>query len=490
MAEKRRTPLMGWASWNCFRTDINEEKIKAQADALVATGLAECGYTYLNIDDGYFGGRNEDGELLFHKERFPNGMKVLADYAHSLGLKAGIYSDAGDNTCGYYYDGETKAGFNVGLYGHEEQDLRKLLVENDFDFIKVDWCGGLRLNLDEEEQYTKIGKLIDKISEEVGKSIVYNICRWQFPGEWATTVADSWRTGLDIFPSFESVMYQLDEIKPLAKFCRPGHVNDLDMMQIGNGLSLEEEKTHFAMWCMLSTPLMIGCDMRQISPETLEVLKNKELIAINQDKACLQAVVVKEYRDEEDTLRGEVWVKDLGEKSSCQKAVALLNRSNSPLEMAVSLEEMGLSGKLISIRDVCSYEDLAPTGKIMATVPARGVIVYRVCGENGCAVVDINAGLTYDERGFEQITEEAAREIMKKGGMLVDVRTAAEFEREHLDGAVNISYADIYTDAHRLLPDKEQVLIVYCATGKRSGQAKMRLDSVGYKEVYYLGGIY
>ena len=159
----RKTPVMGWASWNCFRTKISEKIMKEQADALISTGLADCGYIYLNMDDGFFGGRDDDGRLLMHKDRFPNGVKVIADYAHALGLTAGIYSDAGDNTCGFYYDNEDKSGFGVGLYGHEEDDLNMFLDEFGFDFIKVDWCGGLRLGLDPQEQYTKIGEIIDDI---------------------------------------------------------------------------------------------------------------------------------------------------------------------------------------------------------------------------------------------------------------------------------------------------------------------------------------
>jgi len=148
--DKRKTPIMGWASWNCFRTGISEEKIKGQADMLVRTGLAEHGYTYVNIDDGFFGGRDSAGKIIANAVRFPNGMKAVAEYIHGAGLKAGIYADGGDNTCGFYYDNEGHNGEKVGLYGYEEQDLRKYLLEWDYDFIKVDWCGGLRLGLDEE----------------------------------------------------------------------------------------------------------------------------------------------------------------------------------------------------------------------------------------------------------------------------------------------------------------------------------------------------
>ena len=238
----RKTPIMGWASWNCFRTNITEESLKAQIDALKATGLDKYGYTYFNIDDGFFGGRDKNGVLHFHKERFPNGIKVIADYAHQNGLQAGIYSDGGDKTCGHYYDNEGENGNNVGLYNHEEQDLKMYFEDFGFDFIKVDWCGGLNLGLDEKEQYTKISKIIDDIRERTGRCIVYNICRWHFPGEWAAEIADSWRTGADITPDFNSVINQIDNIKPLRKFCSPSHTNDLDMMQLGNGIALKKKK--------------------------------------------------------------------------------------------------------------------------------------------------------------------------------------------------------------------------------------------------------
>ena len=178
MSLYRKTPLMGWASWNCYRTNISEEILKKQMEALISTGLAECGYEYFNVDDGFFGGRDENGRLLFHEERFPNGIKVIADLAHEKGLKAGIYSDGGDNTCAFYYDNEGYNGIGVGLYQHEEQDLNMFLDEFGFDFIKVDWCGGVRLGLDEETQYTKISRIIDEIRHRTNRQLVYNICRW------------------------------------------------------------------------------------------------------------------------------------------------------------------------------------------------------------------------------------------------------------------------------------------------------------------------
>lgn len=482
----RKTPIMGWASWNCFRTNITEESLKEQIDALKATELDKYGYTYFNIDDGFFGGRGSDGTLKFHKECFPNGIKVIDDYAHKNGLKAGIYSDGGDMTCGYYYDNEGENGSDVGLYNHEDQDLKMYLEEFGFDFIKVDWCGGLRLALDEREQYTKISKIIDDVRKRTGRCIVFNICRWHFPGEWAAQIADSWRTGADITPDFNSVINQIDNIKPLRKFCSPGHVNDLDMMQLGNGMSIEEEKTHFAMWCMMSTPLMIGCNLTKIPKATLKILKNEELIAINKDKACKQAYVIKELR--QDTLLGEIWVKELF--GSKEKAIAFLNRSDKPIDMDLSLKDAGMCGKILSIRDLCERCDIESAENINITVNPHGTAVFRVKSESIVSVPDVNKELEYTKpKDIEEISLDKAGELMQNGAILIDVRSNNEYESGYLDGAINAPYTEIHVSISSLVPDKEQNIIVYCATGKRSVQAKYTLDYMGYKKVYYLGGV-
>lgn len=485
----RRTPLMGWASWNCFRTNINEKKIKEQMDALVDTGLAECGYTYANMDDGFFGGRAEDGRLQIHSGRFPNGIKVLADYAHEKGLKAGIYSEGGDKTCGFYYDQEGKNGMDAGLFGHEEQDLNMFLDEFGFDFIKVDWCGGIRLGLDEEEQYTKIGRIIDDIRHRTNRCLVYNICRWQFPGAWAAKVADSWRTGADICPNFASVLHQIDNIKPLARYCSPGHVNDLDMMQIGNGLSLEEERTHFSMWCMMSTPLMLGCDLTAISPETLEIVKNREMIAVNQDEACLQAYPVKEIYSEDGQLLGEIWIKDLGKKNSNEKAVAFLNRSQQTLTMELDLREAGLTGDILEVRDLWKHEDCACSTEMTVTAAPRAAEVYKIVSETSVETVNRWDRGEVTAKPLNRITMDRAKKLQEEGALLVDVREPEAYEKGHLEGAVNLPYYDIHGIAEQYAADKKQPLIVYCATGKRSSQSKNSLEYLGYGAVYYLGGI-
>lgn len=484
---RRKIPIMGWASWNCFRTNISEEILKEQADALVSTGLAECGYTYFNMDDGFFGGRGADGKVKIHPERFPRGIKVIADYAHSLGLKAGTYAEGGDRTCGFYYDNEGGNGNCVGLYGHEEQDLRMYLQEFGFDFIKVDWCGGLRMGLDEKTQYTKIGNIIDDIRNETGREIVYNVCRWQFPGEWVVDVADSWRTGADIQPEFSSVLHQIDNIKPLAKYCGPGHVNDLDMMQMGNGLSEEEEKTHFTMWCMMSTPLMIGCDLTKISEYTLHILKNKEMIAIDQDEACQQAYLTKQELSKNGQVLGEIWVKNLESIHSAKKAAAFLNRSEEVMIMNVCTTELGLKGDILSVRDVWKHENLKPEDTFEIQVPPHGVVVYVIQAEEAGE----ETNLYEDEKDLwgntnpqHLISEEEAKEFLSQGALLVDVRGLEEYEEEHLDGAINIPYVGIHAEASVYLKDKKQTILVYCKTGKRASQAAQSLKYLGYQNVY------
>ena len=185
-------PIMGWSSWNTYHVNISEELIKQQADALIKHGLKEAGYNYINIDDGFFGHRDETGKMHPHPDRFPNGMKVVSDYIHSLGLKAGIYSDAGDNTCGSIYDNDAN-GVGSGLYGHEQQDMDLYLKEWNYDFIKIDYCGGRELGLDEEKRYSTICQAIANTGRT---DVSINICRWAFPGIWAKRLARSWRISL------------------------------------------------------------------------------------------------------------------------------------------------------------------------------------------------------------------------------------------------------------------------------------------------------
>ncbi len=367
-----KTPLMGWASWNSFRVNINEKLIMEQADAMVTKGLKDAGYRYVNIDDGFFGGRNQKGELMAHPERFPNGMKALADYIHSKGLKAGIYSDAGINTCASFWDKDT-IGVGMGLWGHDEQDLMLMLINWQYDFIKVDWCGGEWLGLDEQTRYTQIGELI----REIRPDVVYNVCRWQFPGEWVCNVADSWRISGDIGNNYRSVMHIIDMNANLWKYSSPGHVNDMDMLQVGRGMSRDENKTHFSMWCMMNSPLMIGDDLRDISDETVEILTNRELIAINQDPLGYQA------RRVIDNGELEVWAKPLISTMSGKVAVALINRSVSNKMVTFNLDSVGLiADKGYVMRDLWNKKDykISNSNRQSFNVPSHGIVVLRLEG--------------------------------------------------------------------------------------------------------------
>lgn len=372
IADRPKTPVMGWSSWNNFHVDINEDIIKAQADFMVSSGMQDAGYTYVNIDDGFFGGRDAEGNLLAHTGRFPGGMRAVSDYIHSKGLKAGIYSDAGINTCASYWDKDT-VGVGMGLHGHEAQDLKLMLQEWNYDFIKVDWCGGEWLGLDEQTRYTQIGHLIRQIRPDV----VYNVCRWQFPGKWVVPLADSWRISGDITNTFASVMHIVDLNADLWKHASPGHVNDMDMLQVGRGMSYEEDKTHFSMWCMLSSPLLAGNDLRSMSPETISILTNEELIAINQDRLVYQA---RRLVDKGDL---EVWAKPLQSTRSGVVAVALLNRSGKTAAISIQPDSLGLdTAKGYTMRNLWVKKDYAVSTKkeVSFDVPAHGVVVLKVAG--------------------------------------------------------------------------------------------------------------
>lgn len=341
---------------------------------MVASGLKEVGYAYINIDDGFFGGRDENGNFLHHKQRFPNGMKSLADYIHAKGLKAGIYSDAGSNTCASYWYADT-IGTGMGLYGHDEQDLNLFLNEWKYDFIKIDWCGGESMGLDEELRYTAIGKIIRAINPDAK----YNVCRWKFPGKWVTQVADSWRISGDIDNTFWSILSIIDLNADLWMYASKGHYNDMDMLQVGRGMTYEEDKTHFTMWCMMHSPLLLGNDLTTISKETMEIITNKEIIALNQSSYVYQARRVMDYGEL------EVWAKPLVSTLSGEVAVALLNRSENTASISFDLESVGLNPlEEITVKDLWTKQTVpsALQNTISREVPAHGVVVLQIKGKS------------------------------------------------------------------------------------------------------------
>lgn len=369
-------PTMGWSSWNTYRVDISDSLICRQADAMLVLGLGLAGYTYINIDDGFFGGRDDAGQLKAHPSRFPSGLRPVVDHIHSLGFKAGIYSDAGRNTCGNFYDNDTIA-HGVGLYGHDDNDARFFFDEMGFDFIKIDFCGGdapqnsESLDLDERERYTAIRRAIDAVGRE---DVRINICRWGFPGTWVDSIGSSWRISHDINPSWESIKYIIAKNTPLSAYAGPGRYNDMDMLEIGRGLSAAEERTHFGMWCMMSSPLLIGCDMTAIPDESLRLITNPELIALNQDTLGLQA-----YPVVRDTAGVTLFVKDIESRGGLSRAVAIYNPSEMSHTFSFALDAIDLGGEA-RVRDLIARKALDPAsdGKITVEVGPHDTRILRL----------------------------------------------------------------------------------------------------------------
>ena len=371
-------PTMGWSSWNTYGVNINDALIRKQADAMVSKGLKRVGFDHINIDDGFFGGRNEEtGELLIHPTRFPNGLKPVADYIHSKGLKAGIYSDAGANTCGNMYNGDVLS-VNVGFYNYDQRDADFYFKECGFDFVKVDFCGGdapqnkQHLALDPQQRYTAICNAI----KNTGRGDVrLNVCRWNYPGTWVHDIAFSWRTTFDINDSWNSVKSILGENLYLSAYCYDGHFNDMDMLEVGRSLTAEEDKTHFGMWCIMNSPLLIGCDLTTIRTTALQLLRNTELIALNQDTLYQQAYPVAL------TNGCHVLVKDIETRNGTKRAFAIYNPNDDKRDATVSFKDICLEGN-VTLRDVFQKRDLGEfTGQYEVTVPAHGTRIYVAEGE-------------------------------------------------------------------------------------------------------------
>lgn len=367
------TPTMGWSSWNTYRVNISDEIICRQADAMTRNGLREAGYTYVNIDDGFFGGRDAEGNLLFHAERFPRGLKQVVEHIHSLGLKAGIYSDAGRNTCGNFWDKDA-AGAGVGFYGHDDADAKLYFNDLGFDFIKIDFCGGdpnqnsEGLDLDERERYTAIRRAIDGTGR---KDVRINVCRWAFPGTWVNSIGSSRRIAADIAPNRRSIKRIIDANRYLSAYAGEGHYNDMDMLEIGRGLSEAEERTHFAMWCIMSSPLLIGCDLTSIPEKSLALITNPEVIAIDQDPLGLQAY----QADEQNGV--QLFVKDIEILHGTVRAAALYNPTDTAATFVLDPARIDLGGN-INVRDLIAREDIGYTTHF--TIGAHDTALLRIEG--------------------------------------------------------------------------------------------------------------
>ena len=354
------TPPMGWNSWNCFRENVSEDKIKSIADAMVTSGMKEAGFEYIVIDDGWMTNeRDEDGHIIVDSTKFPNGIKAVADYVHSLGLKFGIYSAPGRYTCQKL----------MGSLGHEQTDANDYAAWG-VDYLKYDWCNypGTREEAANTpaEQCEAAYELMRDCLAKAGRPIllsVHSTCAGEreksFP--WVVEVAHMHRSGDDIKDNWDRMLYCLESTADLWQYAGPGFWNDPDMLEVGNttkerlwgGISdvkmtSEEYRTHFSMWCMVAAPLIAGNDLRSMTEEITEILTNEEVIAINQDILGKQA---RRIRDDGDI---EVWLKEL---SGNRVAVALLNRSSESADITINWDEIGVKGK-VKVRDVWLHENL------------------------------------------------------------------------------------------------------------------------------------
>ncbi|MBR0109522.1 MAG: glycoside hydrolase family 27 protein [Bacteroidales bacterium] len=373
------TPQMGWNSWNKFGVNINEDLIKATADKMVELGLVDAGYIYLNLDDGWHGERDEQGFIQVDPQKFPSGMKALADYVHSKGMKLGIYSDAGWKTCGGC----------AGSYGHEFQDAFTY-AQWGVDYLKYDWC--YTENINPKGAY----KLMSEALKATGRQIWFSMCEWGTakPWEWAADIAQSWRTTGDIWPYFdtipaefedqwhgEPVMKLVDLNEPLRAYAGPGHWNDPDMLEVGNGsLTLAENRAHFTLWCMMAAPLLMGNDLTTMPEEILQILCNKDVIAIDQDPLGVQGLRLKS----EGGI--EYWFKPL---EGGDWAVCFFNRGAEDKVVLIDWESLKftdeLSGKTFDPAG-CKAQNLwdkkvrvrKTKGTQKVYIPSHDVLLYRV----------------------------------------------------------------------------------------------------------------
>jgi alpha-galactosidase len=358
------TPPMGWNSWNKFACDVNENVIRDTADAIASNGMKAAGYQYVVIDDCWHGTRNVDGFITEDRQRFPSGLKALADYIHSKGLKFGIYSDAGTKTC----------GGRPGSQGHEYQDAVQY-ARWGVDYLKYDWCSsGVR---NAEEAYATMADAL----KATGRPIVFSLCEWgnSKPWLWGAKIGNLWRTTGDITDKWQGkhkyswgVASIVDMNEPLWPFAGPGHWNDPDMLEVGNGgLSDVEYRSHFSLWAIMAAPLIAGNDVANMSPATRDILLNRDVIAVNQDTLGQQG-----HRAIRDGDK-EVWVKQMADGG---RTLLLWNRGESPVRMTASWTDLGLPASLrLRGRDVWTHKDLGRlAGRYEAEVAPHGVVMVRL----------------------------------------------------------------------------------------------------------------
>jgi alpha-galactosidase len=360
-----RTPPMGWNSWNKFGCNVSETLIRGVADQMISSGMKDAGYQYVVIDDCWQVGRDAQGNIQIDTANFPTGMKALADYIHSKGLKFGLYSDAGTKTC----------QGRPGGRGYEYQDARQYAAWG-VDYLKYDWCSHSTQN--SEASYATMSDAL-KVS---GRPIVFALCEWGStkPWLWARDTGNLWRSTGDIGDRWDSnkpheslgVVQIIDQQVGLESYAGPGHWNDPDMLEVGNGgMTNTEYRAHFSMWCLLAAPLLAGNDLRSMSAETKEILTNKEVIAVDQDALGIQGRRVRKIGDT------EVWSRQLADGS---RAVVLLNRGAAEQPVQAMWTDLGYPEHASAmVRDLWAHRDLGKsTGSFSTTVPSHGVVMVRV----------------------------------------------------------------------------------------------------------------
>ena len=412
-------PPMGWNSWNAFNSDVDETKVMASAQALIDNGLARLGYRYVNIDDGWWLKRRQpDGRLIIRTSRFPSAatgpgtsFRPLTDRLHAMGLKAGIYSDIGRNSCGQIYTPDFKnqpegsvAEREVGLYGHVDQDIATYFAEWNFDHLKVDGCGIRGLPADAPRVrtglYRALTPLVDmqslggsdmpgvrRLYQQAGDAIrhhaagrpyVYSLCLWG-AGDvraWGKDVGNTSRTSDDIQPIWSRMLTNLDTVTHRALYAHPGSWNDADMLFVGSGdfdsAHLTEARSHFTLWAMVNSPLIIGYDLRKLTPGLLAIFGNAEIVALNQDRAGNQAVLA--Y----DSDEVQILVKTLADGS---KGVAVFNRTAMPASVVLTADHLKLLGSAdVRLRDLWSKAELSFRKEAKLMLAPHETLVFRATG--------------------------------------------------------------------------------------------------------------
>jgi Alpha galactosidase A/Ricin-type beta-trefoil lectin domain/Alpha galactosidase C-terminal beta sandwich domain len=377
------TPPLGWDSWNTFAARINASVIRQQTDAMVASGMKDAGYQYVNIDEGWWQGtRDGAGNITVDTNEWPGGMSAIADYIHSKGLKAGIYTDAGRDGCGFYFPTGRPAAPGSGSEGHYDQDFLQFSRWG-FDYVKVDWCGGDAERLNPRTTYQAIADAINRATTQTGRPMVFSVTEWgiQSPWDWAPAISNLWRTSGDIIffgesPSMARVLANFDSAQhPGAQ--SPGHYNDPDMLIAGlPGFSDAQNRTHMGLWAISGAPLIAGNNLATMSAGTRAILTNREMLAVDQDPLGRQGI-----RVAEDQSGRQVYSKVLS--GSGRRAVVLLNRTGSAASITARWSSLGLTGSA-SVRDVWAATDRGsfPTG-FTATVPAGQAVLLTVTGTDG-----------------------------------------------------------------------------------------------------------